>query len=164
MGQFDPNPSEKFLIANWFSESAMFLGNSVRIYVPVSNTENLQGDPIVVTGGYYQANGIFDVRPNRRTMNGYGWYNEDPDAHPILMYLPEYDVLGNSITILQDTQVEINEDIAGTGTKMFHVHKYLTTSIPGFYWIAWLTPARAIAQPYQSSDPGQNFNYIEFSG
>lgn len=163
MGQFDPVGKEKFLIANWFSEAAMFMGNSVKIYIPISNRENLQGDPIVEVTSYFEANGIFDVRPNRRTMNGYGWYAEDPDAQPILMYLPEYDVAGNPINLLQDSQVEINEDI-GTGTKFFHIHKYLATSIPGFYWIAWLTPARFIVAPNQSAGSSQDFDRILFDG
>lgn len=165
MGLFDPHSQETYNLANWFSEAALFLGNRVNIYVPVTNEENAQGDPMPVFASYYQANGIFDVRPNRRTLDAYGWYAEDPDAQPILMYLPEYDTKGNPISIIQRTRIELETDIApGNATKYFDVYKYLTTSIPGFWWVCWIVPSRDIIPPYRSSDSRQDFNYIRFSG
>lgn len=165
MGQFDPTASETKLIAGFFSEGSKFLGNQVMIY-PVTNypQENGQGDPIPQWGSPITVNGMFDVRPNRRTLDGYGWYAEDPDLTPILLYLPQYDMKGNTIVLTQDVRIEVDNSIDGqTQEKLFEIHKFLATSIPGFYWVTWLTPARN-STPQVTTDPKQNFNFLNFSG
>lgn len=165
MGVFDPNPSEMVMLAGFFSEASKFLGTPITI-LPTVNfpTEDLQGDPVAQWGTPIPVNGMFDVRPNRRTLDGFGWFAEDPDILPILLYLPQYDLLGNNITLIQDSRIQVENDIdSAITTKEFEIHKYTTTGIPGFYWVCWITPSRSVT-PYVNPNTSSNFNYLNFNG
>lgn len=153
------------MIAGFFSEASNFLGTPITILQTTNfPTENTQGDPTPQWGTPLSVNGMFDIRPNRRTLDGLGWYAEDPDLLPLLLYLPQYDLNGNNITIIQDTRVQVENEIdSSITTKYFEIHKFTTTSIPGFYWICWITPARN-ATPLVSTDPTLNYNYLNFNG
>lgn len=165
MGLFDPTPTETLLIAGFFEGASAFLGNTVQIF-PVINypQENGQGDPIPEWGSPITVNGLFDSRPTRRTLSGLGWYSEDPDLTPLLLYLPQYDSNGNNIVLTQDVRIGVPNAIDGfSENKLFEIHKFLTTSIPGFYWISWLTPVRTTTT-FVNTSSAASFNYLNFSG
>lgn len=165
MGLFDPTPNEMSLIQNWFSGASNFLGNEMYFY-PVLNYpyENPQGDPIPQWGSPILVNGILDPRPSRRTLNGLGWYSEDPDLTPILAYLPANDRNGNPLQVTQDARIGLPHELDGFNeVKQFEIKKFLSTSIPIFYWICYVVPTR-ISTSYVNTNPSSNFNYLNFNG
>ncbi len=95
---------------------------------------------------------LFDENPKVKVMKSYGWYNEDEEIRPLLIYLPIYkNIHRELLNVMEESIIEIV--YAGVEKRaLFKISAKRLDSLFGNYWICKCVPERRVCFHYNPED------------
>jgi hypothetical protein len=131
------------LVRGQFSEAAEHVGIPVIFYECSSDSSDLYNDPINKYKNPVRLHVILDEQPKTKILKELGWFTEDTDIKPILMYLPIYkNTHGGLLKIDSNCLVEIEYVGIGNKKSKFRVTDKKLDSVYGNYWVCKVVPER----------------------
>ena len=131
------------LVRRMSFEAMLSTGITVDFYRCNSSKSDLYQDPDCTWDPAIQVSCIFEDNPKVKILKNLGWYNEDEEIRPPIIYLPMYidweskklfDVTSNSLVRVHYFGQNTPSEFRITERKM--------DSVYGVYWVCKLSPER----------------------
>ncbi len=161
MGQFDPNTREVNLFTKQFLEAAKLQGTSTHVKLISSATHDLYKDPTYEYQDWKDLDVILNERPNRYMLDTYGWYNEDEEFVPILMYVAKHGPQGELIKPLTGSLVLLPYELVEDENmeRKYTITNSVLTNPGAWMWVCKLAPYRYEKEEEPDSEAEVDPNY-----
>lgn len=126
-------------------DSLCHSGVTANYFPCVTNNPDLYNDPNCQWNGPIHIDVGFEEHPKVKVLKDYGWYSEDEEIRPMLVYLPVcyYDSQGNRQMFPMKTNSLIQIHYFGRiKPAEFRITAYQMDSVYGLYYIGKLAPER----------------------
>jgi len=166
MGQFDPSTRETKLFVNQFLEAAKLQGTAITIMVVTKVDRDLYKDPDYTYEHAQKLDVILNERPNRYVLDSYGWYNEDDEVVPMIMYVAKFDQQGKVMKPLTGSVVILPYELAEDEKldRAYMVSQTTLTNPSSWMWVCKLTPYRHPTEkeePHPEYEVDPNFEFLD---
>ena len=126
-------------------ESMCHHGMTAEFFEIVSESSDFYNDPHVVWKDAVALNVIFEEVPKVKTLKNLGWYNEDEDIRPPIIYLPIYSDWESKEVLNVKSNSLIKVRYFGMDTTAdFRIMDTQLDSVYGCYWVCKLAPERMV--------------------
>jgi len=161
-GKLGPTEQEIKLMRQWFTEAASLIGDGMNVRIIKGFDLNLYNDPTEVKFEEEvenQASKVFDdyvfveQKPDLETLRSMGWYSEDEEILPIIMYLP-YDVVEESespLGIIVEFPFLMRERY-----RVFEIVRAKMSSHGPVHWKCKIAPVRLLYDFESDQSEGQS--------
>lgn len=131
------------LVRRMAFEAMFSVGISVEYFRCSNNTPDFYKDPNCTWDDAITMSAIFDDNPKIKIIKQLGWFTEDDEAKPILIYLPMYkDWNTKEIYQIEDNSLIRIHYFGQQEPSEFRITDKRLDSVYGIYWICKLAPER----------------------
>lgn len=140
------------IVRKMFLEATQAVGCTAIYHEVKTLEEDIYNDPSTEYLEPLTLDVLFDENPKVRVLKDLGWYNEDEEIRPLLIYLPIYKNLNNEVlNVIENSLVEIVY-LGINKKRTFRITTKRLDSLFGNYWICKCVPERNIQFRYDPSD------------
>jgi hypothetical protein len=123
---------------------AMFsTGITIDFYRCVSEVEDFYQDPNCRWDDAIQISAIFEDNPRIKVLKDLGWFSEDEEIRPPIIYLPIYkDWITKEVFDIKDNSLIRIHYFGQSSPSEFRIMEKKMDSVYGVYWVCKLAPER----------------------
>jgi hypothetical protein len=140
------------IVRRMFLEATQTVGCTAVFHELKSATSDLYNDPDTLYYPPVVLDILLDENPKVKMLKDLGWYNEDEEIRPLLIYLPIYKNQDKDLLNVRENCL-IEVVYMGVNTRStFRISSKRLDSIYGNYWVCKCVPERRISFIYDPSD------------
>lgn len=153
--------SDSDIIRRMFLEASEAMGCTALYHeLKVKTSRDLYNDPTSLYEEPLVLEVLFDENPKVKMMKSLGWYNEDEEIRPLLIYLPIYkNQQRDLINVMEECLVEIVY-FGINKTAIFKISSKRLDSLYGNYWVCKCVPERKVQFTY---DPSDGYDFLDIN-
>jgi hypothetical protein len=145
------------IVRRMFLQASQAVGCTAIYHELVNVEEDLYNDPTTKYFPPVTLEVLFDENPKVKMLREFGWYNEDDEIRPLLVYLPIYKNHQKDLLNVQEhTLIELVY-MGVSKTAWFRITAKRLDSLFGNYWICKCAPERRIEF---IKDPTDGYFYL----